>query len=193
MKYNLISDNELWLCCQQDDMKAYDELYNRFWEKLYKLGMRYVKDQFVAEELTGDLLFSMWEKRSLLQVDNLSSYLFKAMHYKCIDTFRKASLSCVPLDQNHEGILDTTGADHILLTEEAEAVYRQRLSQLSSQRSKVFELSREYQMSYSEIAKEMNISVSTVEKHMVAALSFLRKEYNEGALFTAFIILSCYS
>jgi RNA polymerase sigma-70 factor (ECF subfamily) len=191
MHYNSLSDHELWQYCRQDDIKAYNELFNRYAPKLYRLGMRYLKNRFAVEELALDLLYNIWERRHLLEItDNLSSYLFRAMHYKAISYLRKAMPQQVSIAALPEDILSPgTGADQQLLYKESARLYQHQLNKLSPQRRKVFEMSREHSLSYADIAKELDLSVNTVENHMAAALAFLRRHYGKNTAAPLLLVL----
>lgn len=184
-----LSDEELLQQCSNDDLRAYNVLFDRYAPKLYKLGMRYVKDRFAVEELAIDLLYNIWERRRSLNVEGqFSAYLFRAMHNKSISFLRRSKLVTLDIDGFPENAFQAgQQADHAIIARDSENSFREKLARLSPQRRKVFELSREYNMSYAEIAKELNLSQNTVENHMVAALSFLRKQYKEHP---AFVILT---
>lgn len=184
-----LTDEELLQQCSKDDLLAYNILFDRYAPKLYQLGMRYLKDRFAVEELAIDLLYNIWERRHTLNVEGqFSAYVFRAMHNKSISFLRRTKFVTLDIDEFSEDAFQADqGADHAMIVRDTENSFREKLAKLSPQRRKVFELSREYNMSYAEIARELNLSQNTVENHMVAALSFLRKQYQE---YPAFIVLS---
>ncbi len=65
-------------------------------------------------------------------------------------------------------------ADSPILVSEMEARIERVIQSMPPQRRMVFELSREHNLTYDEIAERMNLSYSTVRNHMVLALSTLR-------------------
>ena len=178
------TDEELLQRCGNDDLRAYNLLFDRYAPKLYKLGMRYLKDQFAVEELAIDLLYNIWERRQVLEIEGqFSAYLFRAMHNKCISFLRRNKLITLDITGfSEDSFKETQGADHALVVSDTENGFKKKLAKLSPQRRRVFELSREHNMSYAEIARELNLSQNTVENHMVAALSFLRKHYENMLL-----------
>ena len=189
---NIWTDEELLHRCSNDDLQAYNLLFDRYAPRLYKLGMRYLKDHFAVEELAIDVLYSIWVRRNTLNIQTeFSAYLFRAMHNSCISFLRRAKLVTVDIaDFSVEAFPDSQGADYGLALSEAENRFKEILTRLSPQRRKVFELSREQNLSYAEIAEELNLSQNTVENHMVAALSFLRKQYLERPAFLTLLIFS---
>ncbi len=182
MHYRDLSDYELLQCCREDNIRAYDVLFNRYAPKLYKLATRYIKDTALAEELMMDMLFNFWQKRNQLTITgDISAYLFRSMRNLVIDQLRKDLPVHASVDLFKECSMQSKSADHDLLTAEADRFYHEKLSALSPQRLKVFKLSREENMTYSEIAQEMNLSVSTVENYIVVTLAILRKSVKEYA------------
>jgi RNA polymerase sigma-70 factor (family 1) len=184
-----LSDSELLQRCAKDDLRAFNILFDRYAPKLYKLGMRYLKDHSAVEELSMDLLYNIWERRHSLQVEGqLSAYLFRGMHNKSISHMRKTTPQMMDIESVPEKFLVVKSSEHDLLFRESENKFRRDLKRLSPQRRKVFELSRDHDLSYKRIAKELNLSLNTVENHMVAALSFLRKHYKENLSIILFLI-----
>jgi len=181
-----LNDNDLLQLCKKDDFRAFNMLFDLYAPKLYKLGMRYLKDRSTVEELAIGLLYNIWERRHTLEVKGeLSSYLFRAMHNTSISYLRKNKIVTVDINAFHQDAFHAEeSADNVIMAKEMEKTYRDQLAALSPQRRKVFVLSREHDMSYADIAKELNLSQNTVENHMVAALSFLRKQYEQYPVFT---------
>ena len=175
-------DMELWHCCRQDDIKAYNELVDRYAPRLHQVGMRYLRDEFLVEELAMDLLFNIWERRSEIMIaHSLSAYIFKSLRHMIIRQLRKVTVYTSPIDDliEQEFPLATNMADDQLIAKEVEAIYRQNLADLSPQRRLVFELSREQQLSYKAIASRTGLSINTVENYMSAALASLRKKMDK--------------
>ena len=178
MFYLNLSDQELWEYCRQDDIGAYNELFDRHAKPLYRQAIRYVKNTMDAEELVMDLLFTVWQKRTSLHVDagrNFKAYLAQAMRNRILNYFQKNIPQTGSIELLEEdALVESRGADYPMLTKDLEAVYQSKLDALSPQRRKVFKLSREENLSYAEIAQQLNLSVNTVENYMVAALAALR-------------------
>lgn len=190
MDYKQIADIALWQCCQQDDLRAYNELFARFYPRMLHLASRYVNDTMKSEELCMDQLFHLWTKRHEITINgNFSGYLFRSLRNLVIDHLRKNIPAETSLDELKEAHPLDCPADSQLLTHEVEQAYRQALNELSPQRREVFTLSREENLTYSEIAQRMNLSVNTVENYMVAALGCIRKNMKEYAPASVIVLL----
>lgn len=179
--YHKLSDHLLLEECRQDNLRAYDQLFERYFGKLYHFSLNYVKNAAVAEELVMDLMFNIWKKRKDLEINGeFSAYLFTAMKNVMFNHLRKKELlttdiSFLPEQAATAGHL----ADHHLQYKELEQVYQLKLSQLSPQRRKIFKLSREEQMTYPQIAESMNLSVNTIKTQMLVSLKYLRESLKE--------------
>lgn len=169
---------------------AYNVLFKRYYRPLYGYALKNVKEHTVAEELCMDVMLGLWKKKGALEIENdLKAYLYRSIKNAIYNHYRKKILSTVPLEQVTEQASPVSPpADHELQHRELENMYQQKLNKLSPQRRKVYQLSREENMSYAEIAKDMDLSVNTVENYMVASLHFFRQQLKEHADLTLVFI-----
>lgn len=178
----------------EGNTSAYNVLFKKYFDALYGYALKNVKDRCAAEELVMDVMLSLWKKKGDILVEqDLKAYLFRCIKNAIYNHYRKKILPTVSLEfipEDHG--LTSKGADYELDSKELEKIYREKLGQLSPQRRKVYEMSREEDMTYSEIAKDMDLSVNTVENYMVASLSFFRKHLKEHADYTLVLIFSLF-
>ncbi|HWW42181.1 RNA polymerase sigma-70 factor [Pedobacter sp.] len=178
----------------EGNTSAYNVLFKKYFDALYGYALKNVKDRCAAEELVMDVMLSLWKKKGDIQVEqDLKAYLFRCIKNAIYNHYRRKILPTVSLElipEDHG--LTSKGADYDLDSKELEKIYREKLGQLSPQRRKVYEMSREEDKTYSEIAKDMDLSVNTVENYMVASLSFFRKHLKEHADYTLVLIFSLF-
>ncbi|WP_295125453.1 RNA polymerase sigma-70 factor [uncultured Chitinophaga sp.] len=179
--------------CRKGNTKAFDVLFNRYSGKLYHYALKYTSDEARAEEAMMDLMLWVWEKREQLPADiQFASYLFRAMKNAVIKIVTRRQGRTIPLEHIEEQL--TTGAYEAgsrVACNELNNAYQQQLDQLSSQRQKVFILSRHNNLSHAEIAKEMNLSPFTVKNHIKASLSHFRDHLKDYADISTLILLCC--
>jgi len=187
-----LSDKLLLEKYRNGNTAAYNVLFKRYYDALYSYALKNLKDSCVAEELIMDVMMGLWKKKGEINIeDDLKAYLYRSVKNAIYNYYRKKILPTVSLELVREHItLTSRDIDHELSSKELESFYRHKLSQLSPQRRKVYELSRDQDMTYAEIANSLGLSVNTVENYMVASLSFFRKQLNEHADFTLLIALS---
>ena len=188
--YTKLSDQELIQECSRDNMRAFNQLFERYFPALHRFAVNYVKDAAVAEELAMDLMHNIWKKRGMLEIKGgVDHYLFGAMKNVLFNHIRKRALETVNLDELAEVPVSAAQADHQLEYKELEKIYQLKLSQLSPQRRKIFKLSREENMTYPQIAKDMNLSINTIKTQMLVSLRFLRESMNEHMDMTVSLLL----
>lgn len=173
------------------DISAFNVLFKRYYNSLLGYAAKNGMDLCTAEELVMDVMLRLWEKKGEIKVEEgLAPYLYRSIKNAIYNHHRKKILHTTTLDllPGHEH-LTAKAADEELNSKELEKLYQEKLSQLSPQRRKVYEMSREDNMTYAEIAKSLNLSVNTVENYMVASLNFFRKQLKEHADFILLILV----
>ena len=181
MNYKQTTDIELWQGCQQDDVRAFNELFHRYFQKLYKQAARYIINTDSVKELILDLMQELWEKRhQKIIAGEMAPYLNRCMRNRIVSYRRKVIPYTASIDTLTENSLKASElADDSLLEADTKKLYQSVLNSMPPQRRKVFQLSREQNMTYAEIAREMNLSVNTVERYMVTALQHFRNGIKE--------------
>lgn len=170
---------------------AYKYLYRHHYAMLCHVAYEFVKDDFMAETLVGDVIFHLWEIRDSLEIHtSLRSYLVRAVRNRCMDYLAsKKERNEVTLSSlgEHESaqehyILSDEYPLGTLLERELEKEIRQAICHLPDVCRKVFLKSRFEGKKYEEIAAELAISVNTVKYHIKTALTLLHKELDKYLL-----------
>lgn len=135
-----------------------------------------------------DIFVKIWLNRaSLGQIDTPEAYIFSIARNKTIDYLRQLAKES-NLISLLEGQLSTSGndAEDKLNAEELRHLIEEALDQLSIQKRKIFQLSRNEGLSHDEIAEVMHLSKSTVKNHLSETLQHvrehLRRQPNSEAL-----------
>ncbi len=64
--YAILSDNELANLITIDDEAAFNEIYKRYWERLYVAARHRIDDSYEAEEIVQDIFCNLWKKRNAI-------------------------------------------------------------------------------------------------------------------------------
>jgi RNA polymerase sigma-70 factor (family 1) len=181
MEYLLLSDKELLEYCANDDLKAFNVLFDRYSGKVYRYTLSYVRDECFAEEAMMDLMLWIWDKRHTLKIQGeVHSYIFRAAKNATIKAIRKKAIALSPIEAIENNLAYTSAsADEQINTRELEIKYNLHLDRLSPQRKKVFQMSRERDLSHAEIAADLDISINTVKNHIKSALSHFREQFED--------------
>lgn len=136
-----------------------------------------------------DIFLKIWQGRDFIpQIVNFNAFLFRVAHNKSIDFLRSAARDpeFVDLLWNTLQLANSSQADSSTLVHEYENKIREAISLLSPQRKKVYQLSREQDMTHDQIAFQLKLSKHTINNHIVEAQQFIRnylsKNYDNAFL-----------
>lgn len=181
---------------RQGKERAYKFLYDQHYQILCHVASQYVKDDFLAETIVGDVIFHLWDVRQSLDITtSIRSYLMQSVRNRCMD-YLKSQYNQRELAMSSPGLLDFPVINYIkgddyplgrLLEQELESEIMKAIGRLPDECRRVFRLSRFEERKYEEIAKELNISVNTVKYHIKRALALLHEDLSK--YLTAVILL----
>jgi RNA polymerase sigma-70 factor (family 1) len=167
----------------REQEELFTQLYRQYAARVYYFFRKQVKQDELAEDLMQEIFASIWKKKDVLFMngavnETIDAYLFTAARNHLYNYLKKVLRkdACQPIENIASS--DQPFYSHIeqrIEEKELKAEYRTILDTLSPQRKRAFELSREYNLSYTEIASTMGIAPRTVEKHVSAALNTLRR------------------
>jgi RNA polymerase sigma-70 factor (ECF subfamily) len=173
--------------------ELFTQLFRQYAARVFYFFKKQVKHDELAEDLMQEIFARIWKMRDSLfvngaAVETIEGYLFTAARNHLYNYLRKTlnedvSLTTAHLESSYSPI------EEQITEKELKAEYGMILSMLPPQRKRAFELSREYDLSYHEIASTMGISPRTVEKHISAVLKIFRGRMTPlTVLLTLFII-----
>lgn len=175
-EYLNYTDIDLVELLNNDDEKAFTEIYNRYWDKLFTTAVNRLGDVQEAREIVQDIFFKLWKRRAKIEISQtLSIYLASAVKYEVLNLFAAKNRHRIYLE--HVKHIQSEASDETFqqlsfteLRRELESI----VNDLPEKCRLVYKLSREAGHTYNEIAAIMNISEKTVEAHLSKALRRLR-------------------
>jgi RNA polymerase sigma-70 factor (ECF subfamily) len=157
--------------------ESFQCLFETYHQRLFQYISSFIKSPQIAEEVVMDVFLKIWlGKEIVTQIENFGAFIFRVAHNKAIDFLRSAATDPKFRDLLWDAIQlsGSDQADSPLLSREFEAKLREAVSLLSAQRKKVYQLSREEDMSHEQIARHLSLSKNTVNNHIVEAKRFIR-------------------
>src|SRR4051812_46550055 len=99
--YHAYSDQELTALLKGGDVRAFDELYNRYAESLYKFAYSILRNEDECRDVVQDIFIWFWQHRETMELTSVKSYLFAAVKFniaKVVKTSKRRSeiLELVP-------------------------------------------------------------------------------------------------
>lgn len=174
------SDDQLLELFEIGDAIAFEEIYNRYWLKLYSSAYKRLNKREQAQEIVQDLFTSFWLNRTHLKIHtSLQGYLFSSIKYSVLNYKRAESVRTTYSEAYilADDFYDNSTEEYISYRDLKETVDN-GINKLPPKCRNVFELSRNQYKTNREIAQLMGISEKTVENHLTKALRVLRLSMN---------------
>ena len=159
------------------DRDAFGVLFRSWYERLADYAFRVCGNRDAAEDVVQDVMIGVWQRRDALpDAAALPAYLHRAVRNRALNQIRDAktgerAFARPELDPGQAPAADA----HVLQKELSESIDR-ALGDLPPRTREVFQLSREQNLTYQQIATTLEISVKTVETLMGRALKSLREQ-----------------
>ncbi len=175
-----LADIHLLEQIRQGDMRAYEEIFTRYYTTLCAYTRLYVRGE-VSENIVQDLMLWLWENRTTLHItESLSRYLFRATRNRCLKYLNHEMVERRVLGQLSEKLHEQFEAPDFYVIEELQERIRKAVEQLPPSYREAFELNRFQHKAYEEFAGLLDISPKTVDYRIQQSLKLLRirlKEY----------------
>src|SRR5699024_9340820 len=186
MEKDYIDDHELLARLQQDNEKAFNEIYDRYWSLVYTDAFRRVKSHAKAHDLTQDLFIKLWTRRKELDISNLRAYLRVGIRNRVFNLFEKER-RYVPVEKLLQLPVEENQADITAIRNEFMAAYQALVDALPEKRQKIFRYRFDDGLSTEEIAEKLNISRKTVQNQLGRATSSVRSELTQLIVIAAIL------
>lgn len=171
------------------DEKAFNKLYDYYWEHLFIYVARIVGNDSDAEDIVQEVFAAVWKiKERLDHVNSLKAYLIviarnRALKHMLDSKNKRAYIdSFASFAASHE---NTT--DQAIGLNELSSLIDAEISMLPSKMQEIFILSRNESMSHKEIARQLDISHLTVKKQISNSIKYLKLKLGNDYLSSFFI------
>jgi RNA polymerase sigma-70 factor (family 1) len=170
----LLTDERLIALIRENDLTAFERIYNKYWSKLYLSAYNILRDRQVSEDVTQEVLVNLWMKRDNLQLNSLNAYLYTAVRYQVFNVIRSGKVRA-DLFNHLEELFSNNGGEDILSEKDINRLLDQGVAELPDKCRQIFIMSRKQHLSTKQIAEQLGIAPKTVENQLTVALGRLRK------------------
>jgi len=189
-EYDAYDDLTLLRLAGEEDCRAFDVLYDRYFDRLFAFVYNRLHVKEDSEEIVQEIFFSLWSNRQTVMITTtLPAYLFGACRLMILNTMRHQKVRTTYAEELSAYLAryDNSNEEYQGL-QDLEHAIEISLSQLSEKCQTVFRLSREQHLPISNIALKLNLSHKTVENYLTQALKHLRTSLG-GKFMTMLIAL----
>lgn len=173
-----LTDEELFSAVKQDDRKAFDMLYDRYWAIVYKKAFYYLRDQDICLEIVNDIFLNIWLKRKVSNILIFQNYLASAARYRVYNVLKTRKnnnlvyVNSYEMFENHNA--ERNAGETGIMNTEIQSRINGLLNGLPERCKEIFLLSKFGQLSNSEIAVKLSISKRTVENQISLSVKYLK-------------------
>lgn len=174
----------------------FKEIYIDHFKKVESFAYKYLRNGEEAKGVAQDVFLTVWENMDKLwNGRDIVPYLFVLTKYKCLNVIRKQvrgeAYAKHQSSHTHESLmcaaLESQTLD-VLLSKEVNKLIQSAFGKMPPQVKETFELSRNKELKYHQIAQQQNISVKTVEYRMSFAFRILREQLKDYLICLALLV-----
>jgi RNA polymerase sigma-70 factor, ECF subfamily len=186
-KNRLIDEKQCLNQLRQGDEKAFEKIFNAYFNILFTYAHNLLEKPFIAEDVVENVFLKLWERREIIIIKGpLLNYLLASVKNACLDqiksehirrNYRERVIKKALLDENFE-FHEIISADPLQEKELKKAI-KKSVQNLPADYRKVFKMSRYYNMTNREIAAKLGISSHTAGKYLNLALQRLKNSLKD--------------
>lgn len=166
----------LYEAIKAGDTMAFAKYYESSVNRLVHLVQRITKCEEEAKNIAHDTFARLWQQHeSIDPAQSLDGFISTVATRLALDYLRRKHVAARYRDEAlFTQSIEEVATDERMLANEMRSGVERVIAGMPEQRRKVYTLSREEGLSYSEIAERLGISPGTVHSHMKVALREIR-------------------
>ncbi|MDR2285703.1 MAG: sigma-70 family RNA polymerase sigma factor [Sphingobacterium sp.] len=161
---------------EQSPVKAFDIVFERYWENLYRVACRKVNSSEVAKDVVQEVFIAFWNfLPKLSQQDKIEAYLHSVLRNQVFKLYEKdeVRLRHVMSCTNSIAPMDESPQDK-LLTKELENLVNDEIQSMPERMRLIYQLKNKDGLTVKQISEELGISGQTVKNQLYSANERLR-------------------
>jgi len=158
------------------DKKAFQNLFEQYFNALCAFSYRYVEDRSETEDIIQEVFISFWEhKKNFTHINSIKAYLYTTARNKCLNHLKHRIVK-----QKHEAALiyelesDQFFTNHIIAEESFNKLYAE-IKELPESARKIMLLALKG-LKNREIAERLGVSENTVKTQKKIAYAKLKRK-----------------
>lgn len=178
-------EKRLWVSFKKGDIRAYEKLFNLFYNDLYRYGLNLSPEQNLVRDSIHSLFVTMWDRKEYLgEVRSIKAYLLASLRRRILNEIlnekNRNSLSATHI--NSESLIQISIEESIIQNELADVqkqALKIALDHLPERQKEILFLKYYNGMSYEEIEEILAINYQSIRNHVYRALQKLRIYFME--------------
>lgn len=180
MNYVNLADCDLVHLMANNDSKAFENIYRKYWSMLYVFIYQQLGSKEDSEEIIHDLMLSIWQNRHKSDIQNLKIYLFIATR----NLVNKTIKSQINLRKYREyqlihDVFEMEEPNDQMTAIEFSNRIDAIMKMMPEKTAMVFRMSKIEELPVKKIAQEMALSEKAIEYHITKSLKILRSNLKD--------------
>jgi RNA polymerase sigma factor (sigma-70 family) len=172
--YRSLEDSKLVSLIMEGDRLAFDEVYERYWKRLYNDTYKRLKSIEMIEEIVQDVFSNLWSSRGKRNIQNIYPYLLTSVRYQVFMLYKKGKSTPVFEEPLEHMVLATLQADSLFNEKELKGCVSVWMALQPDKRRAVFQMKYIDEKTTREISETLGISQKTVQNQLLTSFSSLR-------------------
>ena len=191
------SEKNLIPLLKSRDEQAFNWVYERYYPKMFRLAMKYLKDETEAQDVVQDVFITLYERiNDFRQESTLDTWLYRVCVNACLMRMRKKKreeyleleeeilssqkFSQEKFPEDWSGIFLNTLSplEKVFYQELLEELF-QAGKEMGKARWEAFWLRNFYGYSEKELTEKLGVSLSALKSRLHRSRRFMRKKYQE--------------
>ena len=169
------SDEVLLENLRKGDSKAFEQIFQKYWRRLYLVAKAKLLSHDDAEEVIQGIFSTLWEKRKTLIIHELSHYLHVSVKNRVLNHIRD-NITKEKYWAHYRAFLPAHNdpTTEAVAFDELDHALQDAVNSLPEKSRRVFRLSRVEGRSNAEIASMLALSEKSIEYHITKSLKDLK-------------------
>lgn len=167
---------ELFVQLQTGDGQAFEQVYYRYYDRLFNKVNSLCKDGELAHEIIQETFVQFFlNKHKIADVQGIYAYLYTVSRRLAISAFRKAVVrAAYQTHISHTFVEADEDTYQTVIDKDLSRQLHNLIEELPDQQGKVFKMNKLEDMSYKEIAEAIGVSTNTVRNQIASATKIIR-------------------
>ncbi|MBA4852917.1 RNA polymerase sigma factor [Emticicia sp. BO119] len=187
--FKVVADEELVRLYIETQRNIYfEEIYDRYVDKVYRKCLSFVKNEAQAEDFTHDIFLRIVLKLgSFKEHAKFSTWLYSITYNYCMDQVRQVKRQAeVALDENFD--LADDGYDVELVEMQSQGL-KKALQKIDPDERAILLMKYQDDFSIKEISETFKITESAVKMRLMRTKEKIKKIYTENIIFFLIVII----
>lgn len=174
INYRSFADSQLVSLIQEGDRLAFDEVYERYWKRLYSDTFKRLNSIELIEEIVQDVFSNLWSTRASRKIQNVYPYLLTAVRYQVFMLYKKGKTTPIFEAPLEHMVLSSLQTDSLFNEKELRGCIAIWMAMQPEKRRAIFQMKYMNEQSTREISEILGISQKTVQNQLLTSFASLR-------------------